>query len=336
MTTRPVPHPTLFRLGLAGLGLVQLTNGLYALLAPRSFYEDFPAGRGWVEAIPGYNPHLLADVGGLFIATGVLMLLAAVWLERRVVLAALVTWLLFAVPHTAYHLANLGPYDAADAVGNAVSLSLTVLIPVALLALLARPPRGAPRTPAGPARIPLVDRPRGLVARASFAASKRETGTVVDPVRAFAHHPTLLAGYGAMEMAAERSGRLDARTKELAVMRAAMLTGCEWCLDFGSSVAAAAGVTEEDLRALPAYAESDRFSEPERLALDYAGAMTRTPVDVPDELVARLREHLDDPQLVELTTAIALENLRARFNWALGLGSQGFADGAYCLRPEPV
>ena len=39
-------------------------------------------------------------MGALFLATGVLMLMAAVWLERRLVLAALVTWLLFAVPHT--------------------------------------------------------------------------------------------------------------------------------------------------------------------------------------------------------------------------------------------
>jgi hypothetical protein len=138
MSPRPVPHPTLFRLGLAGLGLIQLTDGLYALFFPRSFYRDFPLGRGWVEAIPAYNPHLLADVGALFIATGVLMLMAAFWLERRLVLAALVTWLLFAVPHVTYHLGNLGPYDTADTIGNVVSLGLTVLVPAALLALLVR------------------------------------------------------------------------------------------------------------------------------------------------------------------------------------------------------
>jgi len=62
--------------------------------------------------------------------------------------------------------------------------------------------------------------------------------------------------------------------------------------------------------------------------------MTSTPVDVSDELVSRLREHLDDGQLVELTNAIAWENWRARFNWALGIGSQGFAEGAFCPAPE--
>jgi len=141
MDPRPVPHPTLFRLGLVGLGLIQVTDGLYALISPRGFYDDFPLGRGWVEAIPGYNPHLVTDVGALFLATGALMLMAALWLERRLVLAALVTWLLFAVPHTAYHLGNLDVYDTADQVGNAVTLSLTVLVPVVLLGLLVRRPR---------------------------------------------------------------------------------------------------------------------------------------------------------------------------------------------------
>ena len=61
--------------------------------------------------------------------------------------------------------------------------------------------------------------------------------------------------------------------------------------------------------------------------IDYAAAMTRTPVEVPDELFAQLREHFDDAQLVELTAVIATENFRGRFNWAFGLGSEGFAEG---------
>ena len=135
---RPVPHPTVFRLGLGGLGLVQITDGLYALLSPRGFYADFPLGRGWVEVIPAYNPHLVFDVGALFLATGALMLMAAAWLGRPLVVAALVTWLAFALPHTAYHLAHLGPYSTADAVGNVVTLGLAMLIPLGLTALLAR------------------------------------------------------------------------------------------------------------------------------------------------------------------------------------------------------
>ncbi len=61
--------------------------------------------------------------------------------------------------------------------------------------------------------------------------------------------------------------------------------------------------------------------------------MSRTPVDVPEALFARLRAHFDDAQLVELTYVIALENLRGRFNLALGVGPAGFSDGMVCAAP---
>jgi hypothetical protein len=62
--------------------------------------------------------------------------------------------------------------------------------------------------------------------------------------------------------------------------------------------------------------------------------MTRTPVEVTDELFARLREHFDERQLVELTMAVALENLYTRFNWAMGIEGEGFSEGMYCVVPE--
>ncbi len=61
--------------------------------------------------------------------------------------------------------------------------------------------------------------------------------------------------------------------------------------------------------------------------------MSRTPVDVSDELFGALREHFEVPQMVELTHVIALENLRARFNLAVGFGSAGFSEGMVCAIP---
>src|SRR4051812_20604366 len=98
------------RVVLGGLGLVQFVDGAWALIAPRSFYDDFPAGRGgWVSALPAYNEHLVRDVGSLFLATGVVMIWAAVVLERRLTLVALVMWLVWATPHLVFHLLNLEP-----------------------------------------------------------------------------------------------------------------------------------------------------------------------------------------------------------------------------------
>lgn len=333
-----------FRVVLLALGAVQLVDGLYALFAPRSFYGDFPFGRGWVEALPAYNEHLVRDVGGLFIATAVLLIAAGIYLERRLVTVSLGAWLCFAVPHFVYHLLNLGPYGTGDAIGNVVTLAFTVLAPVWLIWLLGRDgaPGSAARTAAEPsgetnARISGVpETTRDPLVRAAYRSSRKKTGEVMDPLRVFAHHRKLMMGYGALETAAESSDLVPERLKHLGELRAGMLAGCEWCLDFGSSVSADAGLTEEDLRELPRYATSSHFTEDERLVLDYATGMSRTPVDVTDELFARLRERFDEPQLVELTTLIALENFRARFNWAMGIESQGFAEGSYCVRPETL
>src|SRR5207342_3090274 len=119
--------------------------------------------------------------------TGVLLLVAAVRLERRLVGVSLVVWLLYAVPHTVYHLFNLEPYDTADAVGNVIALSLTVLLPAALLVLLARP-AGSPRAARGAAlgnggaRIPGVSRSSNPIVRYAFRASRRRYGRVPVPV----------------------------------------------------------------------------------------------------------------------------------------------------------
>jgi 4-carboxymuconolactone decarboxylase len=71
----------------------------------------------------------------------------------------------------------------------------------------------------------------------------------------------------------------------------------------------------------------------ERLVLVYADAMSQTPVEVPDALFARLRERFSEAQLVELTSAIAWENYRARFDHAFGIEGENFTEGAVCAMP---
>ena len=90
------------------------------------------------------------------------------------------------------------------------------------------------------------------------------------------------------------------------------------------------GVTEQQLLDLADFETSLAFNELERLVLRFAVAMTRTPVEVPDELFAALRQHFDPRQMVELTSAIAWENYRARFGHAFGAEAEGFSAGAVC------
>ncbi len=90
------------------------------------------------------------------------------------------------------------------------------------------------------------------------------------------------------------------------------------------------GLTEEKLADLADFEHSSAFSELEKAVLRYATAMTRTPVEVPAELFEALRERFTPKQLVELTSAIAWENYRARFDHALGIEAEGFSEGAVC------
>lgn len=85
-----------------------------------------------------------------------------------------------------------------------------------------------------------------------------------------------------------------------------------------------AGADEEKVREVSTWRESRRFSEAERVALEYAEAMTITGQRVGDDLFARLRACYDEAQIVELTAAVALENFRSKFNVPLGIEAQGF------------
>ena len=172
---------------------------------------------------------------------------------------------------------------------------------------------------------------RGPIRKVAYAMARKRLGRVPEPFAVAARHTPVFAGMSGFEMALERSKRVSLRHKALGELRAAMVVGCEFCVDIGSMLARESGLTDDELKDLLDWRSSERFSEVDRLVLEYADALSDTPVDVSDELFERLRAHFDEQQLVELTAAIAWENWRARFNWAFGLGKEGYSEGAYCV-----
>jgi alkylhydroperoxidase family enzyme len=85
-----------------------------------------------------------------------------------------------------------------------------------------------------------------------------------------------------------------------------------------------AGATDDKIRQVPTWRDSELFSAMEKDALEYAETMTITGLTVTDELWGRLRGHFTEAQLVELTAAVAIENFRSKFNVPLGVEAQGF------------
>jgi len=181
---------------------------------------------------------------------------------------------------------------------------------------------------------PLIRLLLRLARRETAKLTGRQTERMIEPFEAYAHLPRLAMSYGMLEGATAKLHRVPERVKVLAELKAATMSTCEYCIDIGSTIARRAGISEAQLLALPGYRESDEFDELEKLVLDYAVGMSRTPVEVSDELFASLREHFDDAQLVELTNVLALENMRGRFNGALGIGDAGFSEGMVCAVPE--
>jgi alkylhydroperoxidase family enzyme len=95
-----------------------------------------------------------------------------------------------------------------------------------------------------------------------------------------------------------------------------------------------AGITEAQLADLALFESSPHFNEDEKLVLRLAGALTRTPSDVPDDLYAALKARFSERDLVELSAAIAWENYRSRFNRTFAVEAEGFSKGKFCPLPE--
>lgn len=186
------------------------------------------------------------------------------------------------------------------------------------------------------------DRDAGLGARIAFFFTRRrfrqmtgmDTPTMLEPLRMYAYIPRLLNAYGRLEMAESKMDILSPRHRALAELKSAMTVRCEYCIDLGSSIARGWGLTDEELLALTDYRDATCFSDLDRLILDYAVAISRTPVEVSDELFDGLRAQFDNAQLVGLTHIITLGNLRGRFNLALGIGAAGFSEGHVCALPD--
>lgn len=121
--------PQVARGALIVLLVAALSIGLTATIVPRTFYDDFPFLASWVELLPPYNEHLVTDVGGLYLGFSVMFAWAAWTLDRTLVQAVSVAWLLSAGIHLLFHAGHLDNFSTADAVAEIASLALLLVPP---------------------------------------------------------------------------------------------------------------------------------------------------------------------------------------------------------------
>ncbi len=141
-SVRRVPEPygalaVAARVALALVAAAQAEVGVWGVAASRSFYRDFPGfGRHWVSPIGPFDEHLVRDYASAELGFAVLLLCAAIWFERRVVLVAGAAFLVGTLPHFAYHLTttdDLPPLDNALSLGGfALEMALVAAAMVAV------------------------------------------------------------------------------------------------------------------------------------------------------------------------------------------------------------
>lgn len=121
---------------LATLGVFHIGWGVPAVLAPRWFYARFPGfGQQWTAAYPPYNEHLMTDVGAAFTTLGVILLLAAWFMDRKVTDVVLTGVLVFSTVHLVYHVTHRGALTGPSVALSLASLVVGVLAPLSLLVL---------------------------------------------------------------------------------------------------------------------------------------------------------------------------------------------------------
>jgi uncharacterized peroxidase-related enzyme len=165
--------------------------------------------------------------------------------------------------------------------------------------------------------------------RPFFWNQKRKYGAVLDPGLLWGRVPKLFAAvallYGVLD---RKSSPLDPVLRSLVTVRVSQINWCHFCVDINSATLAKRAGSMDKVERLADWREQSIYSEKERLALEYAEAVTYSDQQVCEELMQHLKVVFDDDTIVELTGLIAFQNLSSKFNSALDVPAQGF-----CTRP---
>ena len=167
--------------------------------------------------------------------------------------------------------------------------------------------------------------------------TRRITGKDPLPARLLAHFPKAAIGAGIFEAtAAHGPGDLETRLLSIARIVASAKAGCPFCIDMNAATYERSRISPAELGGIlaldPAIWRS--WSDRERIAAEYALALSSTPVVLSPELRSELVARFQPREIVVLATTIAQVNYWARFNQGLGVPAAGFFDATVCLPPS--
>jgi len=168
------------------------------------------------------------------------------------------------------------------------------------------------------ARVSLIDEKEHPELIDSVAKIKgARGGRLINIYRLMLHSPKLADAWFELNQAVRYGTEIDGQSRELAVIRVAILNKVEYVVHaHGPAYALKEGLTPAQVNAVADWQSSNLFSEKQRALLAYTDAITRD-IDVPDAVFAEVRNHHSERQVVELTMLISAYNMLTRFLQAL-------------------
>jgi uncharacterized peroxidase-related enzyme len=164
---------------------------------------------------------------------------------------------------------------------------------------------------------PLTKEQAAAEVHETFEKLFARSGKVPNIFAAMAHRPAVLNTFLPLYAAVVNQGTVDAKFKELAYLRASMVNGCEYCTRAHIASSKRAGVTAEQVAALPFYQRSPLFDEKEKATILYTDRVTRGAAGIRSPELQELSKFYDEGQIVELTLVICIANFTNRFNDAV-------------------
>ncbi len=148
-----------------------------------------------------------------------------------------------------------------------------------------------------------------------FAIFERILGFIPNSLLTMQRKPEIVKGFGVLTKAVmAEDGEVDPGFKRVLAHFASRAAGCQYCEAHSLVAAKIHGISEEKVAAVWEYQTSPLYTEAERVALDYALAAGSVPNAVDTELVARMKQHWSENQIVEILGAICLYGFLNRWN----------------------
>lgn len=161
----------------------------------------------------------------------------------------------------------------------------------------------------------------------TFETYARYLGYPPNSVLIMQHKPKLVRALAQMAQAVwDKDSEVNLGFKRLVAYMASRTHGCNYSMAHAAEAAHRVGMDDAKLEAVIDYNTSPLFSAAERVALDYAVAAASQPNGVTGELMAKMKQHWTDAQIVEITGVIALNGFLNRWSDTL----------AVPLEPEPI